>query len=67
MKRASPLLQMTLALVGLCGTLVLLADLFFGVLPNPDAQTLQLRKSIAEALAVQVGALLPGRAMQTGA
>jgi diguanylate cyclase (GGDEF)-like protein len=36
----------------------LLADLFFGVLPNPDAQTLQLRKSIAEALAVQVGALL---------
>ena len=28
MKRAGPLVQMTLALVALCGTLVLLADLF---------------------------------------
>lgn len=58
MKRASPLLQMTLALVGICGTLVLLADLFFGVLPDRGAQTMQLRKNIGEALAVQVAALL---------
>ena len=58
MKRASPLVQMTLALVGLCGTLVLLADLFFGVLPDRGAQTMQLRKNIGEALAVQVAALL---------
>jgi len=59
MKRAGPLLQMTLALVVMCGTLVLLANLFFRVLPNPDAQTLHLRMSIAEALAVQVAALMP--------
>ncbi len=58
MKRASPLAQMTLALVGLCGTLVLLADLFFGVLPDRGAQTMQLRKNIGEALAVQVAVLL---------
>ena len=58
MKRASPLVQMTLALVGLCGTLVLLADLFFGVLPDRGAQAIQLRKNIGEALAVQVAALL---------
>ncbi len=58
MKRTSPLLQMTLALVGICGTLVLLADLFFGVLPDRGAQSMQLRKNTGEALAVQVAALL---------
>lgn len=58
MKRPGPLIQMTLALVGLCGTLVLLADLFFGVLPDRDAQALRLRKGLSEALAVQVAALL---------
>lgn len=58
MKRPSPLVQMTLALVGLCGTLVLLADLFFGVLPDSTAQTMELRKRMGEALAVQVAALL---------
>lgn len=58
MKRIGPLLQMTLALVALCGTLVMLADLFFGVLPDRAAQTRQLRKDVAEALAVQVAALL---------
>ncbi|MBA3596536.1 MAG: diguanylate cyclase [Methylibium sp.] len=58
MKKPSPLLQMTLALVGLCGTLVLLADLFFGVLPDSTAQTMELRKRMGEALAVQVAALL---------
>lgn len=58
MKRPSPLLQMTLALTGLCGTLVLLADLFFGVFVDPDHRALQLRKGISEALAVQVAVLL---------
>lgn len=58
MKRLSPLVQMTMALVALCGTLVLLADLFFGVLPDRAAQTMQLRKNIGEALAVQVAALM---------
>ena len=58
MKRAGPLVQMTLALVALCGTLVLLADLFFGVMPDRAAQTRALRKNVAESLAVQVAALL---------
>ena len=58
MKRASPLAQMTMALVSLTGVLVLMADLFFGVLPNPGQQSVQLRKGISEALAVQVAALM---------
>lgn len=58
MKKPSPLVQMTLALVGLCGTLVLLADLFFGVVPDHGAQAMELRKRVSEALAVQVAALL---------
>ena len=58
MKRPSPLMQMTMALVGMCGTLLLLADLFFGVLPDHGAQSQQLRRGISEALAVQVAELL---------
>jgi len=45
---------MTLALVALAGTLILLADLFLGVLPDRAAQQRMLRKSIGENLAVQV-------------
>jgi diguanylate cyclase (GGDEF)-like protein len=58
MKRASPLAQMTMALVSLTGVLVLMADLFFGVLPSPGEQSMQLRKGVSEALAVQVAALM---------
>ena len=58
MKRPGPLVGMTLALVALCGTLVLLADLFFGVLADRDGQMRDLRKHMAESLAVQVAALL---------
>ena len=58
MKRASPLTQMTMALVSLTGVLVLMADLFFGVLPSPGEQAMQLRKGVSEALAVQVAALM---------
>jgi diguanylate cyclase (GGDEF)-like protein len=54
MKRTSPLTQMTLALVALAGTLVLLADLFLGVLPDRGAQQRELRRQVAETLAVQV-------------
>lgn len=49
---------MTLALVVLCGMLVMVADLLFGVLPDRAAQTRDLRKSVVEALSVQVAALL---------
>ena len=58
MKRPSPLLKMTFALVALCGTLIVLADLLFGVVPNNAAQSRELRRNVAEALAVQVAALL---------
>lgn len=58
MKAAGPLLKMTMALVALCGTLVLLADLFFGVFPDRAAQAREVRKHMAESLAVQVAALL---------
>lgn len=58
MKKASPLIQMTLALVVLGGTLVMLADLFLGVLPDRTADTMRVRKQIGESLAVQVAALL---------
>ena len=58
MKQASPLVQMTMALVSLAGVLVLMADLFFGVLPDPGEQSMRLRKGVSEALAVQVAALL---------
>jgi diguanylate cyclase (GGDEF)-like protein len=65
MKRLGPLLRMTLALVALCGTLVMLADLFFGVLPDRAAQTRVFRKNVGEALAVQVAALLEGDDQRT--
>ena len=58
MRRISPLVQMTVALVALCGMLVMLNDLFFDVLPDRSEQTMRLRRNIAEALAVQVAALL---------
>lgn len=57
-KRPSPLTQMTLALVGLCGMLVILADLFFAVLPDRDAEAMRWRKIVSESVAVQVAALL---------
>jgi hypothetical protein len=58
MKPVSPLTQMTLALVALCGMLVLLADLLFGVFPDRAEQQLKMRKQTGEALAVQVATLL---------
>ena len=57
-RRTSPLLQMTLALVSLCGMLILLADVLFGLFPDRDAQTLALRKGVAETMAAQVATLV---------
>ncbi len=56
--RLSPLLQMSLALVALCGMLVVLADVLFGVFPDRAQDKLRMRKQIGEAVAVQVAALL---------
>jgi len=58
MRISSPLVQMTVALVALTGTLLMLADLFFGVLSNRDVETMRARKQIGESLAVQVAALM---------
>lgn len=56
--RLSPLLQMSLALVALCGMLVVLADVLFGVFPDRAQEQLRMRKQVGEAVAVQVAALL---------
>jgi diguanylate cyclase (GGDEF)-like protein len=58
MKRPSPLVQMTMALVALCSTLVLLGSLFLNTMPDRRAQELALRKSVSEALAVQMAEML---------
>ena len=42
LRRPGPWLQMTMALVGLAGTLVLLADIFFGVMPDREVHTTQV-------------------------
>ena len=56
--RLSPLLQMSLALVALCGMLIVLADVLFGVFPDRAQEKLRVRKQVGEAVAVQVAALL---------
>jgi len=58
MKRPSPLIQMTMALVALCSTLVLLGSLFLDTMPDRRSQQMQVRKAVGEALAVQVAEML---------
>jgi diguanylate cyclase (GGDEF)-like protein len=58
MKRPSPLIQMTMALVALCSTLVILGSLFLGTMPDRGAQERALRKAVGEALAVQLAEML---------
>jgi diguanylate cyclase (GGDEF)-like protein len=58
MKRPSPLIQMTMALVALCSTLVILGSLFLGTMPDRGAQERAVRKAVGEALAVQLAELL---------
>ena len=65
MKRPNPLTQMTMALVGLCGLMVILVDLFFGVLPDRDAHTIAVRKTVSESLAVQVATMLHNKDQKT--
>jgi diguanylate cyclase (GGDEF)-like protein len=56
--RPSPLIQMTMALVALCSTLVILGSLFLGTMPDRGAQDRALRKAVGEALAVQLAEML---------
>jgi diguanylate cyclase (GGDEF)-like protein len=58
MKRPSPLVQMTMALVALCSTLVILGSLFLDTMPDRGAQERAVRKAVGEALAVQLAEML---------
>ncbi len=60
-KRLPPIAQIALGLVSLTGMLILFADLFFKILPDPQAEQLQLRKRLGEGLAVQVAVLVQSR------
>jgi PAS domain-containing protein len=56
--RPSPLIQMTMALVALCSTLVILGSLFLDTMPDRGAQERAVRKAVGEALAVQLAEML---------
>jgi diguanylate cyclase (GGDEF)-like protein len=58
MRRPSPLIQMTMALVALTSTLVILGSLFLGTMPERDAHERAVRKAVSEALAVQLAEAL---------
>lgn len=58
MKRPSPLVQMTMALVALASTLVILGSLFLDTMPDRGAQQRAVRKAVGEALAVQLAEML---------
>jgi diguanylate cyclase (GGDEF)-like protein len=58
MKRPSPLVQMTMALVALASTLVILGSLFFDTMPDRGAHDRAVRKAVGEALAVQLAEML---------
>jgi diguanylate cyclase (GGDEF)-like protein len=58
MKRPSPLIQMTMALVALASTLVILGSLFLDTMPDRGAQERAVRKAVGEALAVQLAEML---------
>lgn len=56
--RPGPLLLMSLALVALAGSIVLLADLLLGVIPDHEAAVRANRKAFGESMAVQAATLL---------
>jgi diguanylate cyclase (GGDEF)-like protein len=58
MRRASPLVQLTLALVTLTLTLVMMADLFLGAMPMHADVQIRERQRITQTVAVQVAELL---------
>jgi diguanylate cyclase (GGDEF)-like protein len=58
MRRPSPLVQMTMALVALASTLVILGSLFLDTMPDRGAQDRAVRKAVGEALAVQMAEML---------
>ena len=66
--RPSPLVQMTMTLVSLCGMILVLADIFLGVFPDRHQQLQRERLQLGEGLAVQMAALLKAsevKAVQT--
>lgn len=57
-KRPSPLTQMTVALVSICTTLIIMAELMLGVLSSGIRQEQTTRQEIGRALAVQLSAIV---------
>lgn len=57
-KKPSPLTQMTIAMVLLCTMLVIMADLFFGVLHAGDNKERLAKEQVGRALSVQIASLL---------
>lgn len=68
-KKPSPLMQMTIALVLLCTMLVIMADLFFGVLHSGEEKERIARQEIGESISLQIVGMLrdtnKGRLRQT--
>lgn len=58
--RISPALRIALGLASLTAFVVLLADLFFGVVSDPMRGTLETRRQVSENLAIQLAATIPG-------
>lgn len=56
--RLNPTIRITLGLLSLSVTLLLALDLLLGVFPHPDQQEAQVRKRLAEGVAVQVATLM---------
>jgi diguanylate cyclase (GGDEF)-like protein/PAS domain S-box-containing protein len=59
-RRANPIARLAAGLVALIVSLVLLADLMFGMLPARSDQQRELRKRVTENLAIQLTALAEG-------
>lgn len=56
--RLNPTVRITFGLLSLSVTLLLVLDLLLGVFPNPEQQEAQLRKRLAESVAVQIATLM---------
>ncbi len=58
LKKPSPLTQMTIAMVLLCTMLIIMADLFFGVLPQGDKHRSVARQEVGKSVSVQIAGML---------
>ncbi len=57
-KKPSPLTQMTIALVLICSMLIIMADLFFGVVQNEEKNRQLARQEAGRSLSIQLAGML---------